>query len=280
MSKHIALGSLMIISALTPCNARALPPLDGSIRLNTISGIPVVDGVFLNGHGPYRFVLDTGAQTNQVDESVARKIGLTTTFQVKMATAAGVIPVDGGRTAEVSLGSASASNQEFLFTSLDGAHVLSTEIKGVLGQEFLAHFDYLLDFAKHRLVFGEPAPEGGRWVGFETIDSCPVIETSEGKLVLDSGANSTILYRSSPPSADGSMIRTASGTAPVSTIQGLRLKIAGREYHPANAASIPRALLKGDGLLPASLFRAIYISNSSKYVILDPSPDSRETARR
>lgn len=280
MSKHIALGSLMIISALVPCNAGALPPLDGSIRLNAISGIPVVEGVFLDGHGPYRFVLDTGAQTNQVEASIARKIGLATTFQVKMATAAGVIPLDGGRVAEVSLGSASASNLEFLFTTLDGVHALSTEIKGVLGQEFLAHFDYLLDFAKHRLVFGEPAPEGGSRVGFETINRCPVIETSEGRLVLDSGANSTILYRSSPPSADGSTIRTASGTASVSTIQGLRLKIGGHEYHPANAASIPRALLKGDGLLPARLFRSVYINNTSKYVILDPSTDSRETGRR
>lgn len=219
--------------------------------------------MFLNGHGPYRFVLDTGAQTNQVEASIARKIGFAKTFHVKMATAAGVIPVDGGRVAEVSLGSASASNQEFLFTTLDGARVLSTEIKGVLGQEFLAHFDYLLDFSKHRLAFGEPAPEGDSRVGFETIHGCPVIETSEGRLELDSGANSTILYRSAPSYADGAIIRTASGTASVSTIQGLRLKIAGREYHPPNAAAIPKALLKGNGLLPASLFRAVYISNSS-----------------
>jgi hypothetical protein len=270
----------MITSALLPCNARALQgALDGSIRLNIISGIPVVDGVFLNGHGPYRFVLDTGAHKNQVEVSIVRKLGLATTFQVKMATTAGVITVDGGRVGEVSLGSASASNQEFLFTTLDGAHVLSTEISGVLGQEFLAQFDYLLDFAKHRLVFGGPAPDGGSRVGFENINGCPVIETSEGKLVLDSGANSTILYRSSPPSADGSIIRTASGTASVSTIQGLRLTIGGREYYPAKAAALPRSLLKGDGLLPATLFRAIYISNSNKYVILDPSTDPRETGR-
>jgi hypothetical protein len=117
-------------------------------------------------------------------------------------------------------------------------------------------------------------------VGFETINGCPVVETSEGRLELDSGANSTILCRSSLPSSDGSMIHTAAGAASVSTIQGLRLEIAGRQYHPANAASIPRALLKGDGLLPASVFRAVYISNSSMYVILNPSIDSSETGRR
>ena len=152
-------------------------------------------------------------------------------------------PRPGGRVAEVSLGSASASNQVFLFTALDGAHVLSADIKGVLGEQFLAHFDYLLDFAKHRLVFGGPPPDGGNRVGFETIHGCPAIETSEGRLMLDSGANAAFLYRSSPPSADGTVIRTASGTASVSTIQGLRLEIAGRGYHPANAASVRRPLL-------------------------------------
>jgi len=274
MSKLMALGSLMIVSAVVPCNARALQAPDGSIRLNTISGIPVVDGVFLDGHGPYRFLLDTGAQMNQVEASLASKIGLAQTLRTEMATVTGIIPVAGGRVAEVSLGSAKASNQEFLYTTLDGAHALSTEIKGVLGQEFLAHFDYLLDFANHLLVFGEPTAEGGNRVGFETINGCPVVETSEGKLVLDSGANVTILYRASSPEPDGPAIRTASGRATAARIENLRLLIAGRDYHPANAASIPRSRPRGDGLLPASLFHAVFVSNSGRYVILDPGVKS------
>lgn len=276
----MALGSLMIVSAVVPCNARALQAPEGSIRLNTISGIPVVDGVFLDGHGPYRFLLDTGAQMNQVEASLASKIGLAQTLRTEMATVTGIIPVAGGRVAEVSLGSAKASDQEFLYTTLDGAHRLSTNIQGVLGQAFLAHFDYLLDFADHFLVFGATAPEGGTRIGFETIDGCPVIETSEGNLVLDSGANVTVLYRARVPVSDGPTIRTASGAAAVARIENLRLGIAGRHYHPASAVSIPRALLKGDGLLPVSLFRAIFISNSSKYVVLDPGVDSSETRPR
>ena len=245
--------------------------------LNTLSGIPVVDGVFLNGNGPYRFLLDTGAQTNQVDASIARKLGLTQAFQVAMVTTAGTIHVAGGRVAEVSLGSATASNQEFLFTTLDGAHAISREIQGVFGEQFLAHFDYLLDFAHHRLVFGEPAPEGGNRVGFVTINGCPAIETSEGKLTLDSGANLLVLYRTASAKTagpEGPSIRTAAGTASVLPIQGLRLRIAGREYHPASAAaSMRRALLGDDGILPASLFHAVFVSNLGKYVILDPNAD-------
>jgi hypothetical protein len=270
----MALCTLMIISAVVSCNARSLQVPDGSIRLITLSGIPVVEGVYLNGYGPYRFLLDTGAQTNQVEAAVARKIGLVPAFQVEMATATGTTHVAGGRVVKISLGSAAASDQEILFTTLDGAHALSGDIRGVLGQEFLAHFDYLLDFARHRLVFGEAAPEGGTRVSFETIDGRPAIQTSEGKLVLDSGTNSTILYRSSQSGPDGPIIHTASGTASVSRIQNLRLRIAGHEYRSANAASIPGTLHSGDGLLPASLFHSVFVSNSGKYAILDPSVDA------
>jgi hypothetical protein len=33
---------------------------------------------------------------------------------------------------------------------------------GILGQEFLSGFDYLLDFASRRLVFGAAEPDGVR----------------------------------------------------------------------------------------------------------------------
>jgi hypothetical protein len=254
------------------------PASDASIRLNTISGIPVVDGVFLNGQGPYRFLLDTGAQTNQVEASLARKIGLVASFQIPMKTVTGSVPVDGGKVDDVTLGSASAPAQLFLFTPLDGPHALSPEIKGVLGQNFLARFDYLLDFAGHRLVIGEPAPEGGNRVNFETIHGCPAVQTSEGKLILDSGANSTILYRSPSSAAEAPTIRTDSGTVSASPIAGLRLRIGEREYRPASAAAIPQVLPSGDGLLPVSLFHAVFVANSGKFAIFDPAVESSRSA--
>jgi len=265
-------------------NPTAAP--DGPIRLNTLSGIPVVDGVFLNGSGPYRFVLDTGGQLSQLEASIAGKLGLTPTFQVDVATTTGSIHGAGGRIAQVSLGSATASNQEFLFTTLDGAHALSADIKGVLGQQFLAKFDYLLDFAHHRLAFGEPAPTSGNRVNFETVHGRPAIQTSEGRLTLDSGTNVLVLY--GPASEHlvsagnyGPVIRTDAGTAPATALEGFRLRIAGREYHPANAAaSARRDLLGDDGVLPASLFHAVFVSNSGKYLILDPSADSGPARER
>jgi hypothetical protein len=270
MPRLTDLSSILIVIAALPCNGRAAQLSETSVKLHMVMGRPVVDSVFINGQGPFRFLLDTGAQTNQLDAAIARQLGLVPTFQVEMATVSGTIPVSGGRIVEVSLGSANASNQEFLFTALDGVHALSVDVQGVLGQEFLSRFDYLLDFARHRLLFGEAASEGGTRVGFETIDGCPAIETSEGKLVLDSGTNTTILYRPSFSGPEGPVVRTASGTAAVSTIQSLRLNIAGREYHLTRTASIPRALLGGDGVLPAGMFHAVFVSNSGKFAVLNP----------
>jgi Aspartyl protease len=117
----------MIISAIAPCNARSAPAPEGSIRLSIANGVPVVDGVFLNGQGPYRFVVDTGEQGNQVDASIARRLGFLPTYRVELASVTGTTIVSGGLVAEISLGSATAVNQEVLFTSLEGTNGLGGE---------------------------------------------------------------------------------------------------------------------------------------------------------
>jgi hypothetical protein len=238
-----------------------------------VSGRPVVDEVFLNGKGPWRFLLDTGAQTNQLEASIARKLGLAPTFRTEIATAAGSALVPGGRVAGVALGSASASNQEFLFTSLDGVHALAANVQGVLGQEFLSHFDYLLDFTGHRLVFGVAEMEGGSRIEMNLIDGRPTVETDRGKLVLDSGTETAILF-GAPYLASGGRIVTASGaSASVSALQNIRFRIAGRVHAIATSFG-PKVSLQEDGILPASLFHAIYVSNSGKYLVLDPATRS------
>src|SRR5579862_8304020 len=57
-------------------------PLLGGVKLQVREGRPIVDGVYVNGHGPYRFLLDTGANVNLIETGLARKIGMNATFQV------------------------------------------------------------------------------------------------------------------------------------------------------------------------------------------------------
>jgi Aspartyl protease len=267
-------GSPIITVAFALCNAaaasaRQIPSVEGALKISLMSGRPVVDGVYLNGQGPFRFLVDTGAQTNQVEASIARKLKLTSTFRTEIATATGNALAPGGRVAVVTLGSATAASQEFLFTSLDGVRTLSSTIQGVLGQEFLSHFDYLLDFSARRIVLGALAPEGGSRMDLNLVDGRPAVETDKGRLVIDSGTDMAILFVDSARKPGGRIV-TAVGSTSVSETHDLKFRVGGRSYSTA-AAAVPRASLQEDGIVPASLFHAIYVGNSGKYMILDPA---------
>ncbi|HKD09501.1 MAG TPA: retropepsin-like aspartic protease [Bryobacteraceae bacterium] len=223
-----------------------------------MSGYPVVTDVFLNSQGPFRFLVDTGAQTNQIDLPLANRLGLRPAFRTVVATITGDTVVAGGRIPEVKLGPVSASNQEFLYGNLDAVHKISGDIQGVLGEEFLSRFDYLLDFRARQIMFGALQPEGASRIQFGLIDGRPAIKTDKGQLVIDSGTRAAILYSAS----------RESGAAATET-RALRFRAGGQSWS-TTAILAPRGSFVEDGLVPATLFRSVYVSNSEKFVVLDP----------
>lgn len=255
------------------CEARAAQPADRSARLHLVGDRPVVEGVFLGGQGPFRFLVDTGAETNQLDARIARRLGLVPTFQVEMVTATGARHVPGARLPNVTLGSVTAAQQEFLFVQMEDGQRLSAGIEGTLGQEFLSRFDYLLDFAHRRLVFGTALPAGGRRVDFTIVHGRPAIQTSEGRLILDSGTDSLVLFRSVAPvvgGGGGAQLLTNAGASAVEVLRNVPLKIDGKCYRAPAVAVLASSSGREGGLLPASLFRAVYVCNSGRYVVLNP----------
>lgn len=238
--------------------------------LQLIRGHPVVDGVYINGHGPYRFLVDTGSQPNEVDLKLARSIGLQPDYQVEVVTPAGSTFVHAGRGMEVTLGSVRAGNEEFLYTDLRGVRQLSANIQGVLGEEFLARFDYLLDLKNHQLDIGGLEPEGIR-VKFRTIDGRPSLFTSLGWLVLDSGADHLVLFGGKPAQITH-LLWTASGSMGADLSRPKSLVIETQTIARTEAVVVPRQNgNQADGLLPGRLFRSIYVSNSKGYATLDCS---------
>jgi hypothetical protein len=63
--------------------------------------------------------------------------------------------------------------------------------------------------------------------------------------------------------------------APISFDAAPKLEIGGRVYHPDKAEfhTVPDA--EEAGLLPLNLFDAIFISNSKRYIVLNPETSSR-----
>lgn len=265
-------GLITTLFATFICCVALAEPTQPAFKLKIIEGQPVVDCIFLNGHGPYRFVLDTGSQTNQVEARLAKKLGLVVTLQAVLDTPSGPSRVQGGKVSKVSLGAVEATDQEFLFTGFDEFHARSQDIQGVLGQAFLAHFDYTLDFQHHRLTFGKP-PAAGNRVPVRVVYGCMEVPTNLGELMLDSGAGTLFLFRSSLgettetttqiSAASGLSVAVSVGPAPV-------LLIGGKQYYPVSAAFRAVAHAPAAGLLPASLFHAIFISNSNGYVVFNP----------
>jgi hypothetical protein len=274
MRAHKALPLVSLCFALASCTCTA-ETVESTLKLDIASGIPVVSGVFLNGHGPYHFVLDTGGETNQIDAQLAQKLGITASLQLESMTLSGGLQSGGAVIDQVSVGSVKAVAQEFLFTSGGSLRSIAPYVQGILGQEFLRHFDYTLDFKHHRVTFGD-APPGGDRVEFRLADGRMTVTTNQGDMLLDSGAQTLILFRA-PQSAETALateftnIVTTNGRVTAEMDRAPSLTVGGKRYYPESAVFHPLSDAPAAGLLPANLFRAVFVSNTGGYVVFNPN---------
>jgi hypothetical protein len=239
--------------------------LSGAVKLQILEGRPLVEGVYVNGHGPYRFLLDTGANVNLLDTNVARKIGMRTTFEDTVESSIGKVSLPGSDDNTIDLGDVRADCQKFQFSTLDTLHILSPNIQGVLGQQFLSGFDYLIDVRDRRLAFGKQAPRGNRTQS-QSFDGRNAVSTSLGYLVLDSGAPGVVLFGVKGGVGDRRDMLTLTGSQSVGMV-ARRLAIEGQNVWRGDAVAIPGEGESGvAGLMPLSLFKAVYVCNSEGYI--------------
>jgi hypothetical protein len=231
-------------------------------------GRPVVNDVYVNGHGPYKFLLDTGSTFNHFDPKLAKSIGLATTFKTKLTSSTGIVDAEASEGGEIKIGPVSADGQVFLFAGMEGLHAIGSDIQGVLGQVFLSRFDYLLDQRNRRVEFGTSAHAAGVRAPFRIIQGRPIVATSLGAFVLDSGVHDVVRFGVRASGKTREMI-TASGSASVGAVFS-KIEIEGRTFWRGDAVALPHSPETGtDGLLPTGSFKTIYVSNSEGYVVLD-----------
>jgi len=240
-------------------------------KLQVRDGRPVVDGVYVNGRGPYRFLIDTGSNVDFIDTRLAASIGLKPTFRTELATATGVTLVPGSDGNEVALGLVKADRQEFLISGLDAIHDSWFDVQGVIGQSFLSEFDYLLDLRNRRLEFGKQEVTGTRARLMKTNGRQSIL-TSLGDLVLDSATARLTLFGVRPEHVGDrkSEYRSLNGSQKTGFASGKPLVIEGRTIRYGDALAIPsRPELGLAGLLPLGLFKSVYYCNSEGYVVFE-----------
>ena len=259
----------------------ALPPLSWGAgeRILLRSGFPFID-VEVNGQGPFRMLIDTGAASCMLTPQAAAKAGLKYDHRVTLASMAGekVIPAASGNA--VKAGSVERAPIEIDVVGLEELRGLDARADGVLGQNFFTGAPYLIDYRNKRLWVGGDAAA-------RSADLPIAVEASElhgrvvlpvkldesarpWRLTLDSGASDLVVTcndRCPPLSAvqRGDEIVTYSGGRPVSRGRLERAEVGGMKIPAPEAILVESSASDGqdDGVLPARWFSAIYVDGPS-----------------
>jgi predicted aspartyl protease len=260
------------------------------VRLRMVHDTIAIVSLMANGQGPFDFVLDTGTNTTEIDQSIAWGLSLTAIDRVQIETLAGSQAVVRSSMRSLAAGPASVENVEVLVRDLSEMRKVDSHIAGIVGQNFLSHFNYLLDYRKHSVRF-ELASEirdglEGDSVPIERRENLMLVSTEAQTssraslhLMLDSGANFVVLIRK--PSQPLGISTQVNWMAATSTGQmGMQighvrtLTVGSQQFHDI-AVALPAAAPADeqrieDGVLPTSLFRTLYVNNADGFVVFNP----------
>ena len=179
-----------------------------SVPFRLVNRYQIVLAVSINHSGPYDFLLDTGTQITMVDPSLAVELHLNTTGAAVVSRRR--IPESASFTQLdlLEAGSHVVANQKVLVYDLQNLRSVDPHIRGILGEDFLEHFDMLIDNAHRLLCLDDSAvmraevkgPHIALVAPAQTADGVPMPEllivaarlsgeTRPVRLMLDSGAN-------------------------------------------------------------------------------------------
>ncbi|HEY4382450.1 MAG TPA: retropepsin-like aspartic protease [Acidobacteriaceae bacterium] len=291
--------SISLFCLTLTLSAAAAPPDANSSKISfkTADDFLVVVPVTLNGAGPFNFLLDTGGTQTIIDPGLADQLRLYRLAQDTLVGPLGKTPVDIVHSTSLSMAGGTVEDLDLLVRSR--VHDLPGNARGILGEDFLAHFDLLIDYRHHTVELesstnhladrlgGEHQPVSlrGRLEEGYTVHrlvvaaSAPELGEKDVTLLVDSGANSLYFFGGSRSLGTSARLEntsyaavTGNSGAKVSrqTIRRLRFGSQFVSDIVATAPQIPTPM-DTDGLLPTSIFQSIFISHSQRYVILNPT---------
>jgi hypothetical protein len=260
--------------------------------------VPVV----INHTGPYEFLLDTGAGSTIVDPALATELHLKTQGSAEVVGVGFDTHTSFAYLDLLEAGSHSVANHPVVVQDLQPLHAADLHFRGIIGGDFLGHFDVLVDYAHRMLCLDDTkgmqaAVKGGRIalvtpsqtpneVSLTTVLIIPVHLSGFGArqllLTLDSGANASFLFNHAVNLAPGLRqtkqrngygadgVKRGFSILPPQSIQIGSLNIQQVSF-AAPADSGENALTsEEDGLLSTALFRRIFISYADRFVVLEP----------
>ncbi len=157
MSTFEWFASLVLAATIVPA-LPAEPHCPGnvaSVPLHLINSHQMIAAVSVSQTGPYNFLLDTGTQITMIDPSLAVELHLKTQSRAEVVgvgfrSAASLAELD-----SMEAGSQAVGKLLVVVKALEHLQPSGLPIRGILGEDFLARFDVLIDNAHHLLCLDD-----------------------------------------------------------------------------------------------------------------------------
>jgi predicted aspartyl protease len=248
----------------------------------------IVVPVAIDGQGPFRMLLDTGASRSAVTPAVADRLAGRIVGETRMVTPAG----DGQRSLVLLKGVVvgAIGPQSVVGLRLEPGDLGDPDIDGLIGLDLLARAPFTIDYAAGTLAWrlpSDPDPPGTR-VPVELVGGrlTAAVSAPGGDLrfLVDTGADRLVVRGRALArlpavrlNAVGSL-RTVTGIRGVFAAQIDRLVLGDAWLSDVVAAVVPddgtHPSLE-DGLLPLHLFERVTIDVPARALILHDLPPSR-----
>lgn len=197
-----------------------------SIRLRFVEHSILIVPVILNNSGPYDFVVDTGARLTTIDPSLASELHLARLGPTHVKGVGTYTNAEYGELETLQAGTYSIKQPLILIQDLRWVQQNDRHIRGILGSNFLEHYDLLIDYERRILCLDDtrqmqqkvkgarialvPSPYAERYLPFTqpliVPAHVPGIAHEPLLLVLDSGANVPVLFKAGGLSMSASFI--------------------------------------------------------------------------
>jgi predicted aspartyl protease len=282
----LPLTAVVVLSGAMTAQIRQ--PKD-EVHFRLYDGYLIMVQTRINDAGPFRFLVDTGTTRTVIDPELALQLQAPV---IGEASLTGVLRVRQDklvRLKNVRVGEASISGLGAVVDRLARQKTLAPGIRGVLGEDFLSRFDFLIDYKERTMHFGGAPPAGercrfetiGRYHGSPTTNRLLIgVEFTEVsgaavQLQLDTGAKMPELFPAGEVSLSsqpwGGFMATSNGANGTNIHSNITVKIGSTIVRGLDVVESRRAVaFDAAGLLPAAIFHRIYISHLGGFVVLNP----------
>lgn len=284
MARHATI--IVFALVITAAHAFALSdPAGPPIRFTLDEEGAVVVSVQIGAAGSFQFLLDSGSSHTAVTPETAARLGARPVAKAEVVSAAGRCMAAVAPLGRVTLGTASIDG--LLATITDAAQLARAgrHLDGVLGQDFLRHFVYTIDYRRRRLTWDDDEhasasrlaleEEGGRF-----LVRAPQHDGSIRRLVPDSGSSHVVVFerqgRDVPFAlvpAGRAWLDTLTTRREVYLSRVRRLTIGNATLRDVMASVVPAMdpdAPGGDGLLPLHIFARVTINARERWMAVTP----------